>query len=213
MDTLLLQLVAPLQSWGVQSLYGDRDSALEPSKSGVTGLLCAALGRDRNEPVADLASLRMAVRVDREGRLSADFHKAEPLDRNLKPAPGSKVTIGQRRYLADAAFLVALEGERLVLQEVHAALKHPVYMLYLGRKAFPPSAPVYLEDGLFMDAGIQQVLSAYPPVASSAPERRRVVIEDPNGEMMINDQPISFAERQFAPRRVHIDYWVFPKEV
>lgn len=213
MDTLLLQLVAPLQSWGVQSLYGDRDSALEPSKSGVVGLLCAALGRDRTKPIADLASLRMAVRVDREGRLSTDFHKAEPLDGNLKSASDDKVTIGNRHYLADAAFLVALEGERPILQAVQAALKHPVYMLYLGRKAFPPSASVYLENGLHENVGFQQVLSAYPPVATSAPERRRVVIEDPNGEMIVNDQPISFAERRFAPRKVRIDFWTFPKEV
>jgi CRISPR system Cascade subunit CasD len=67
-----------MQSWGTTSRFDERDSQLEPSKSGVLGLVCAALGRDRSEPVDDLACLRMGVRVDREGLLMRDF----------KPLPG-----------------------------------------------------------------------------------------------------------------------------
>ncbi|VAW35188.1 hypothetical protein MNBD_CHLOROFLEXI01-3203, partial [hydrothermal vent metagenome] len=66
MPTLLLRCVAPLQSWDTQSNFGVRTSGREPSKSGIVGLLCAALGRPRTEPVADLAALQMGVRVDRE---------------------------------------------------------------------------------------------------------------------------------------------------
>ncbi|MEZ4540218.1 MAG: type I-E CRISPR-associated protein Cas5/CasD, partial [Chloroflexota bacterium] len=69
MVTLLLQCVAPLQAWGTQSNFSVRDTGREPSKSGIVGLLCAALGRPRAEPVADLAGLRMGVRVDREGQI------------------------------------------------------------------------------------------------------------------------------------------------
>ena len=39
MATLLLQLVGPMQAWGVTSRFDERDSGLEPSKSGVFGLL------------------------------------------------------------------------------------------------------------------------------------------------------------------------------
>jgi CRISPR system Cascade subunit CasD len=73
MDTLLIRLAAPMQAWGVQSHGENRDTALEPSKSGVIGLLCAALGRDRADALDDLCALRMGVRVDREGRLQSDY--------------------------------------------------------------------------------------------------------------------------------------------
>ena len=33
MATLLLQLVGPMQAWGVTSRFDERDSGLEPSKS------------------------------------------------------------------------------------------------------------------------------------------------------------------------------------
>ena len=49
MSTLLLRLAGPMQSWGTQSRFTIRDSGLEPSKSGVIGLLCAALGKPRTE--------------------------------------------------------------------------------------------------------------------------------------------------------------------
>ena len=76
MPTLLLKLVAPMQSWGVQSNFTHRDTGFEPSKSGVIGLICAALGRDRAEPVDDLAALKMGVRVDRQGVVLKDYHTA-----------------------------------------------------------------------------------------------------------------------------------------
>src|SRR5258706_11213757 len=76
MSTLLLRLAAPMQSWGTQSRFVVRDTGLEPSKSGVIGLLCAALGRPREAPMEDLARLRMGVRVDREGVMQTDYHTA-----------------------------------------------------------------------------------------------------------------------------------------
>jgi CRISPR system Cascade subunit CasD len=56
-----------------------------PSKSGVIGLLCAALGKPRDENHPDnydqpkleaLAALRMGVRVNREGVPQKDYHTA-----------------------------------------------------------------------------------------------------------------------------------------
>lgn len=42
--TLLLWLEAPLQSWGFDSRFGRRDSLDFPTRSGVLGLLCCAMG-------------------------------------------------------------------------------------------------------------------------------------------------------------------------
>ena len=65
MKTLLMRLAGPMQSWGTQSQFRERDTGLEPSKSGVIGLLCAALGRPREESVADLAALdRKSTRLN-----------------------------------------------------------------------------------------------------------------------------------------------------
>ena len=50
MATLLLRFAAPLQAWGIDSKFETRNTEREPSKSGVIGLLAAALGYKRTEP-------------------------------------------------------------------------------------------------------------------------------------------------------------------
>ncbi len=206
MHTLLLRLSAPMQSWGVQSRFTVRDSGREPSKSGVVGLLCAALGRPRSAPIEDLAALRMGVRVDRAGALRVDFHTAQ----NVFVAKGGKpkgTEVSRRYYLADACFLVGLEGEDLgLLQALQQALQAPVWQLYLGRKAFVPGEPVWLKDGLRENTGLEEALAAYPLLTPRHDELPlRGLIEDPqNGVIVRPDQPVSFAQRRFAPRRLRL---------
>jgi CRISPR system Cascade subunit CasD len=204
MHTLLLRLSGPLQSWGVQSRFSIRDTGLEPSKSGVVGLLCAALGRPRSAPVDDLAALQMGVRVDQQGHLTYDYHIAQDV---LKAGGGIKDTEPSRRYyLADARFLVGLSGEDWpLLQSLHAALRNPVWPLCLGRKAFVPGEPVWLEDGLKENVALLDALKSYPWLGRDdrfRQERLRLVYEDDTGSEVRPDQPVSFAERRFAPRRV-----------
>lgn len=207
MNTLLLRLMGPMQSWGVQSRFGVRDTALEPSKSGVIGILCSALGRSRAAPLEDLAALRMGVRVDREGRMEMDFHTAKDV---YKATGGIKDTdISRRYYLADAAFLVGLESDVLEpLDTLHQALKSPVWPLYLGRRAFVPSAPVWLEDGLRQGEDLKHALQGYPFLGrNEPPEQVRVMFDDRMGEIVRPDQPLSFSERRFAPRRIRATYF------
>ncbi len=211
--TLLLRLAGPLQSWGVQSRFSVRDTGLEPSKSGVVGLLCAALGRPRDSDLTDLAALRMGARIDRQGRLAYDFHTARNV---LKASGGTKDTEPSNRYyLADAAFLVGLEGADLALLErLHEALRRPVWPLYLGRKAFVPAPPVWLEDGLRRDTALTQALSNYRPLRPDGgvpDEPLRVVLEDEQGAEVRPDQPLSFSERRFAPRRVTTTFVRLPQ--
>lgn len=199
MNVLLLRLIAPMQSWGVQSRFSIRDTGLEPSKSGVIGLLCAALGRPRHAPIADLATLRMGVRVDREGKVAYDFHTAQNV---LKASGGNKDTEPSRRYyLADAAFMVGLEHSDLAfLQTIDQALQNPVWPLYLGRKAFVPSEPIWQEGGIKAETTLE--IALHPEPLPTRP--LRLVIEDKEGSEVRPDQPVSFisAQRQFAPRRV-----------
>lgn len=192
MAVLLLRLAGPMQSWGTQSRFGERDTGREPSRSGVTGLLCAALGRVRTEPLDDFAALEMAVRVDREGEVARDFHTAgggrlstRPTTRagrlygvakaSDKPTTGltekneaARTVISNRDYLADADFLVALTGERAFLAELSAALACPRWPLSLGRKAFIPGEPVRIvddrldADGLLDSGCVQEALEHFP---------------------------------------------------
>lgn len=208
MDTLLIRLVAPMQSWGVQSHYTDRDTGLEPSKSGVIGLLCAALGRPRDASLTDLAALKMGVRIDREGVQRKDFQIVQ----NVLDTDGKKIRssiITYRHYLADAAFLVGLEGEQELLHILQTALQHPAWTIFLGRKAFPPTVPVWLRDGLINACSLEQAIQQYGWIVryreNKQPEKVRVILEDNQGELVRDDVPISFATRMFSSRRVRID--------
>jgi CRISPR system Cascade subunit CasD len=212
MTVLLLRLSGPMQSWGIQSRFTVRDTGLEPSKSGVVGLLCAALGRGRHEPVNDLAALLMGVRVDCEGHVASDFHTAQNV---FKAGGGIKTTEVSRRYfLSDARFLVGLETkDHRLLARLHAALRDPHWPLHLGRKAFVPGEPVWLPDGIIPYSNLMDALQAYPWLGfdrRKRPERLRIVLEDSNGMETRQDQPISFAERRFALRQVRTHFVAAP---
>ena len=137
MSTLLLRLSGPMQAWGNDSKFEVRRTEREPSKSGVIGLLAAALGRKRNESLDDLNSLYFGVRVDKEGELLRDFQTA----RTIK----DKTYITYRDYLVDATFLVGLESENEeFLKEIENAIKSPAFPLFLGRRSCIPSLPIAL---------------------------------------------------------------------
>lgn len=248
MSTLLLRLAGPMQSWGVQSRFVIRDTGLEPSKSGVIGLLCAALGRPREAAVDDLAALHMGVRVDREGVMQTDYHTVGGVHREgdkgygverMGERPktygvarfggkGTSPVLSWRRYLADADFLVGLEGEEALLRQLDAALAQPVWPLYLGRKAFVPSQPVRLPDApplgpsLRLGESLREALQSYPwpearPGEHTAPETLRVVFEDPTGESGETrmDVPVSFAplDRRYLSRVVVTEQMRQPTDV
>ena len=134
MATLLLRLAGPLQAWGIDSKFDIRRTGLEPSKSGVVGLLAAALGIGRDDLTAlePLCALRMGVRADQEGQLLRDFHtvwgyKHSAGNRMIiydketgRPVPAEKNTyVTNRYYLCDAVFLVGLEGNVCKRSMIH----------------------------------------------------------------------------------------------
>lgn len=207
MAVLLIRLEGPMQSWGTYSRFTERDSGKEPSKSGIIGLLCSALGRARDSDVSDLAAMRLAIRVDREGALSSDFHTALKVPRAGNP--GTSTVISNRYYLSDACFLAALEGNDELVTRLGNALKLPKWEIFLGRKAFPPSAPVLLEgEGNFDDCAtaIRSFRWLGRP-RDRLPGALRAVVEcsADEGEARM-DIPISFASRKFALRFVRTEW-------
>ena len=207
MATLLLRLQGPMQSWGTTSRFDERDTQLEPSKSGVLGLVCAALGRDRQEPVDDLAALRMGVRVDHEGVPMRDYQTATGVLIATGKSDMRRTVVSPRYYLSDAAFLVGLEGkDEALLARIHAALRAPHWPLALGRKSFTPGMPVWLPDGL-SPLSLEAALAQYPRLVSARrgdlqPTLRCLLEDDQEGAIRL-DQPVApFAERRFGPRFV-----------
>jgi CRISPR system Cascade subunit CasD len=221
MSTLLLRLAGPMQSWGTQSRFSVRDTGMEPSKSGVIGLLCAALGRPRDQPVDDLAGLAMAVRVDREGVLKRDYHTAQ----NVATAGGriKDCEPSTRYYLSDADFLVGLEGEKgqdEFLNRLSDALAAPEWPVYLGRKSFVPGIPVCLPQGRGLCSGADALtaLKNYPwqpwSPRDKRPAKLRLVVEcGPDEGEVRDDVPLSFAERAFTIRYVKTEFCDTPPAV
>lgn len=200
MATLLLRIAAPLQSWGCSSKFEIRETNREPSKSGVIGLVAAALGRGRTESVEDLVRLRFGVRVDQEGELLRDFHM-------VHGEKNSYVT--NRYYLTDAIFLTGLETEDAIfLREVEEALKHPKYPLFFGRRSCPPTFPFVLG---IEEKGLAEALTEYPLLVPEWSKKRsgtyRIVYDDPesgDSSSRIRDVPLSFSplHREYGYRIV-----------
>lgn len=226
MAVLLLRLVGPMQSWGTTSRFDHRDTGKEPSKSGVLGLLAAALGiqRENWDALQPLTRLAMAVRHDRPGMLMYDYQTAGGAqgDKIIK-ADGSKANdavISTRHYLADAAFLIGLESEqRSFLEFIQKALQNPVWSLSLGRKSYVPSEMVWFNEGI-QDEKLLEVISKWPWISSLRkrehfPAELLISYESNDRDGMLKmDQPLSsFAERKFGARFVKADLIPFPSEV
>ncbi|WP_127842012.1 type I-E CRISPR-associated protein Cas5/CasD [Actinomyces wuliandei] len=131
--SLLLLLRGPLQSWGDDSRYTVRQTRPYPGKSGVLGLLAAAQGRRRTDPVEDLARLSFGVRVDQPGRVLKDFQTSTAWQKG-KSTPLALVS---RYYLTDAVFVAAVGGEPPLLEALEEALRSPRFPLFLGRRSCP----------------------------------------------------------------------------
>lgn len=209
MNTLLIPLAGPMQAWGSRSRFDDRDTHQEPTKSGVLGLVCAALGRDRTQSLADLEALRFGVRVEAPGRVETDYQTAQNVAR---AGGGSLATVTSRRhYLADARFLAGLAGEdAALLARIEAALRDPRWCLSLGRKAFALSLPPYLPDGsLRLGRALEETLREEPwrdtYLGEHPPEMQRLALEENAGEAVLADQPLDYGLRRFGLRRVRFD--------
>ncbi|ANY05851.1 type I-E CRISPR-associated protein Cas5/CasD [Pseudonocardia sp. HH130630-07] len=199
MTVLLLRLAGPLQSWGTGSRFTRRATDRVPSKSGVVGLLAAAQGRRRTDPLEELLSLRMGVRIEQAGRVERDFQTA------ARPGERTPVSVSTRHYLADAVFLAAVEGDPILLDALHDALRRPHFPLFLGRRSCPPAGPIVqgMRDGTAVTALQAEPWRAAPWFQKAHPDpsvRLDLVADcdptDPAAELVRNE-PV---EQGFDPR-------------
>jgi CRISPR system Cascade subunit CasD len=220
---LALLLDAPLQSWGFSSRFQRRTTGLHPTKSGVIGLISAAMGlakgsAEERAMLPDLSKLRMSsIVIPRDGpgtdtllpvlRLE-DYHTV--LDtRRASGKMNEDAVVTRRQYLLDARFGVILAGDRLVFERVAAALEDPVWGVWFGRKNCIPAEPVY--RGLFeTEAQAQHALIGNRSIEEFTAVSE--VSDFADGTDSISDQPVSFGDgassgpdkRQFAVRRIKL---------
>lgn len=169
---LLLWFEAPLQSWGSDSKFGRRDTQAFPTKSGVLGLVCSALGvgGEQRTLLAEFSALgqtvisfvrskvkgELIVRQEREPLLR-DFHMVGsgyddqdpwqslliPKTSEGKKAVGGGSKMTYRYYLQDATFAVAFEVPADKVEIIAQSLQYPVWDIYLGRKNCVPTDFIY----------------------------------------------------------------------
>ncbi|WP_294447097.1 type I-E CRISPR-associated protein Cas5/CasD [uncultured Mailhella sp.] len=217
MRTLLLWLEAPLQSWGAGSRYGRRDTLPFPTRSGILGLLCCAMGRsgEQREWLAIMKDLPQTVLAfapeDRSGSprrepllqdfqmVGSGYDSRDPWQDMLIPkksdgkrpvGAGTKLTY--RYYVQDMAFACALAVPEAMEEEVAAALAAPAWPICLGRRSCVPTDIVC--RGFF--SGEDEALTQALDVAKE--KKRRAVFKVLSGQhdegevMTISDVPVNF---------------------
>lgn len=208
MSTLLMTLEGPLQSWGSRSRFVTRATERAPTKSGVIGLLAAAKGLRRTDPLTELLSLRFGVRIDQPGRLIRDFQTERTLDGK------DSMPLSYRYYLGDAVFIAGVQSDDVgLLESLKEAVSSPYFPLYLGRRSCPPAGPIKLN--LVAGVDLESAMQAEPWAATArhqksiqTPTRQLEVLidgslDDENGETF-RDDPISFdpERREYGWRQV-----------
>ena len=230
---LLLWLEAPLQSWGHDSKFGRRDTLNFPTKSGILGLICSALGAggEQRELLAEFAPLDQTVlsfvrrrdngnetiKLEREPLLR-DFHMVVsgyddqnpwaslliPKTSEGKKAVGGGTKMTYRYYLQDAYFAVLLQIPEAESDTIAVALQNPVWDVYLGRKNCVPTDFIYRGQYKSKNEAIEQALNIAHE--KSLVEDFRVLSgEHPGEALTLMDVPIQFGEfKQYRDRRVTV---------
>jgi CRISPR system Cascade subunit CasD len=230
---LLLWLQAPLQSWGHDSKFGRRDTLNFPTRSGVMGLLCCALGAggEQKELLAEFLPLKQTVisfvrckneqKIAREPLLR-DFHMVGsgyddkdpwqtlliPKTADGKKAVGGGTKITYRYYLQDAYFAVVLEIPSEKSEMIANALQQPVWDLYLGRKSCVPTDLVY--RGCF--ANDNEAIAKACEIAKEKELANDFIVKELKDSehegdevLTLNDVPLQFGEHKvYRDRRVTV---------
>lgn len=223
---LLLWLEGPLQSWGVNSLFSRRATLEFPTRSGVLGLVLAALGAGGEQE--KLLSLfapypQTVIAYGREGGVPAlqlrDFHMVGsgydekdpwelqhiPKTRDGKKAVGGGVKLTHRYYVQDMAFAVLFPVPARLEPQLARALQFPVWDTALGRRCCVPTEFVF-------QGSHSTDKEAEAKAAAIAGEKGRAelfrVDETPDRHtesLVLTDVPLRFGKRkQYRERRVYI---------
>lgn len=218
---LALYLDGPMQSWGVASRFQYRETENLPTKSGVLGIVAAAIGIDkyasdeaeRLEPLANLqfsVFRAFLVAEQRPVQRLSDFHtvgggydKTDHRGRLSMPHKASGGPFGtvitHRAYLTDARFIAVLEGDEATLMQCAAALRNPRWGVWFGRKTCLPAAPLcptLAEDSKQAIAVLADKAGVELGEGQSQPSSLQA------DAWFLPDSPVAYGTREFNSRPV-----------
>jgi CRISPR system Cascade subunit CasD len=217
-ETVYLALVldSPLQAWGTSSQFERRTTGLAPSKSGITGMICAAMGLQKGSEtetaairtIAAAEMLSITVPKSRRMQRLIDYHTVQGT-RRASNEPNKQAVETQREYLLDARFALILGLPREFACNTAEALQNPIWGIWLGRKSCIPAEPVC--RGVF-----ETEPEALRQLLGDAPLETFTTVRDShdfeNATDSVRDQPVSFGDvsssgshlRQYATRRITV---------
>jgi CRISPR system Cascade subunit CasD len=183
-----------MQSWGLKASFDERFTETMPTKSGVLGIIGAALGLKREDEsgLKELSGLKMLAACVKDGIIIKDFHTVM----DVPCAEGrAKTVVTNRQYLCDYKFIVVLAGSPELIDRCSSALRNPHWFTGLGRRSCLPSEPIYV--GAYSDTSLlKESLSKL-----GYNEECRIICESDTGSLE-NDVPINYAKREFSVRQV-----------
>ncbi|MGL6195563.1 MAG: type I-E CRISPR-associated protein Cas5/CasD [Thermoguttaceae bacterium] len=228
---LALYFDAPMQSWGGSSRFERRASLAHPTRSGVTGIICAALGIERNDNafLLRMRSVKMDMYVLPRKISSAsneffmtrsvDYHtvgggynEKNPAERMHIPRQAADgrpkgTALTYREYLHDICFGVILTADDSeLLEKIEKGLHDPVWGVWLGRKCCIPCSRIC--EGFFesKEKALQKLCGLAGCDKPSLEITDAVSFEE--GDETIFDIPITFERSKrgtneaFLPRRI-----------
>ncbi len=216
-----------LQSWGLWSASKDRTTERTPTKSAVIGLIANAMGRTREESVADLAGLKMGVAVVAAGRIMLDYQTAGAnyFRRMLDMAFDSScvtpkkhgitephTVLRNKYYIEDASFIVGFEGHEHSIEAIAEAIANPKRVIFLGRRAClasrPPEPVLHSVD--LKVALLERVKSTRQSIPSG--DRIAIHIESPFDPRFScqKDVPLDFSSRTYGSRSITVEHVTTP---
>lgn len=188
---LLFTVYAPFTSWGDITVGETRGSWDRPSRSAILGMIAAALGIDRiDQPAHDALDLGygFAVRLDASGIPLVDYHTAQTVAASAvkRHRPTTRAAmlncadpetmLSRRWYRQDAIATICLWAQEVAkwkLEEIAAALRQPVYVLYAGRKANALGLP--LSPSVIEAETLEQAFSQHVAIPDRLRELQRGV--------------------------------------
>ena len=217
---ILMWLEGPLQSWGFDSRFSRKNTLEFPTKSGLLGMLCCAMGAGgkQNEWLATMAPLKTTVFAYSKGEtvpFLRDFHmigsgynEANPFESRMMPKKsdggkpnngGAKLTY--RYYLQDAVFAAIIEVPKTESEHLSQALINPVWDLFLGRKNCVPSDFIF--RGIFQTE--EDAHSEASLIAAEKSLKEKFKVRDgqsDRGEVIVlNDVPLEFGQNKKYKQR------------
>lgn len=219
---------SPMQAWGASSRFPRRDTLPHPTKSGIIGMIAAALGIDKFsateaaelEPLRQLRLATYAIpRPDRWGKnlpvnRLQDFHtigggydskkpaEKEHLPRKAGGGSSPNAVITRRDYLLDSCFLIALSGDRRTLEKIPPALANPTWGTWLGRKCCIPSVPVVAQMNDDLQILSDEILEKAGLPPAPLDHFDHTLEESGNGSYGQQDQPAHYAARHYQTRMI-----------